>query len=357
MNLSFWTMVAYMRDQKESLAGWKKFLEDGFEAVRPMLRLCPGEYCRNYPDPQGGCMTEVASYQGRWWLNFDPDSGYYDRHVELTESDVQLHRLDGEALRERLREALGILGPSSVVGPRLECLGNCTRGPKRRRVYLCHARDEGEVLAVAQEVITRSGADGCALLPRFNETLDRMLTAAGVSGVHLASGAVLQAGAADDGCGVVCWHLRERVDGIDHLRREMQQGFERVGKERIADAVQERDRERTIEEMADGADRFLAGLQMKLTEKERELFFALIARTKTEGAARFLNFAEIGARFGITKQAVRKRANALSEKRPTVADYIRAIRVPEKPRNFSEMSPSQRRRAGIEGSYGQDREG
>lgn len=357
MNPNFWTMVAYLRDQKESLAGWKQFLGAGFEAVRPMLRLCPGEYCQTYPDPQGGCMTEVASYQGRWRLNFDPDSGYYEREVELTEADVQLYRLDRDAFRERVRSALGILGPSDVVGPRLECVGNCTQGPKRRRVYLCHARDEGEAMAGAQEVITRAGAEGCVLLPKLSETVDRMLTGAGVSGVHLSGSLTLTAEAAQGGCGIVCRHLREREDGIDHLRRQIQEGFRSVSKERIAEAVQGRERERTIEEMADGPDRFLAGLQMKLTDKERELFFALIARTEAGGTTRFLNYAEIGARLGITKQAVRKRAGALYQNHPSVADYLRAVRTPERPRNFSELSPSQRRRVGVEESYGHDVEG
>ncbi|HNU50183.1 MAG TPA: hypothetical protein PKJ98_04610 [Verrucomicrobiota bacterium] len=357
MNMDFWTLVACLREQKESLAGWKQFLGAGFDAVRPMLRLCPGEYCRMYPDPQGGCMTQVGGYKGRWWLNFDPDAGYYDRHVELTEADVQLYRLDGDAFRERVRAALGILGPSSSVGPRIECLGNCSQGPKRRRVYHCHARNEAEAMAGAMDVIGRAGADGCALLPKLSENVDRMLATVGVSGVDLASGLVPDAEAIRGGCGIVCRHLRERTDGIEPLRREIRNGFEAVSKERIAEAVQERDREQTIEEMADGADRFLAGLQMKLTEKERELFFALIARTETDGKPRFLNYTEIGTRLGITKQAVRKRAEALNQKHPSVADYLKAIRAPEKPRNFSELSPSQRRRAGIEESYGQDGEG
>jgi len=357
MSLDFWTMVAHLREQKESLAGWKKFLEAGFDAVRPMLRLCPGEYCRRYPDPQGGCMTEVGSYKGRWWLSFDPDSGYYDRHVELTEADVHLYRLDGDAFREGVRGALGILGPSSSVGPLIECLGNCSQGPKRRRVYHCHARNEGEAMAGALEIISRAGAGGCALFPKLSENVDRMLTTAGLSGVDLASDLVQTSEAFRGGCGIMCRQLPERTDGIEPLRREIRSGFEAVSKERIREVVQERDREKTIEEMADGADRFLAGLQMKLTEKERELFFALIARTGGPDQVRFLSYAEIGERLGITKQAVHKRHRALMIRHPRVADFIQAIRHPEKPRNFSEMSPSQRRRAGVDETYGYDAEG
>lgn len=282
MNPNFWTMVAYLRDQKESLAGWKKFLGAGFEAVRPMLRLCPGEYCQTYPDPQGGCMTEVASYQGRWRLNFDPDSGYYEREVELTEADVQLYRLDGDAFRERVRSALGILGPSDVVGPRLECVGNCTQGPKRRRVYLCHARDEGEAMAGAQEVITRAGAEGCVLLPKLSETVDRMLTGAGVSGVHLSGSLTLTAEAAQGGCGIVCRHLQPRDLSIRDLKGHLDQQLGALG-EHVTRMAQENDL------LKQGLAKALGDIGRQVEPEFLTWIFTILGQGSVSGAARSLD--------------------------------------------------------------------
>jgi len=194
-------------------------------------------------------------------------------------------------------------------------------------------------------------------LPKVTENIERMLGMAGVSGVALSSSLVPAAGTFQGGCGFVCRHMGDRSDPMEPLRREIRSGFESMSQERIAAAVREQDREEAIEEMAEGADRFLAGLQMKLTEKERELFFALIARRQSGGEIRFLSFTEIGVQMGITRQAARKRWLELSKNNPSVGHYVRAIRNPEKPRNFSELSPSQRRQAGVDESYGYEAEG
>lgn len=111
-----------------------------------------------------------------------------------------------------------------------------------------------------------------------------------------------------------------------------------------------------LAEMAEGADKFIANLQQKLTKKELELFFGGIATKEDNGTRRVLTYAEIGRQFGITKQAVQKRLRSLESRNPAVAEYIAAIRRPPKPRSFSAMSPSQRRKHGIDEAYNYDQQ-
>lgn len=111
--------------------------------------------------------------------------------------------------------------------------------------------------------------------------------------------------------------------------------------------------QREIQDLAEGADAFLAGLQGKLTTSETALFFELIYAEKTiSGSRRCRSYAEIGARLGkISKQAVGSRVKKLKFKHPDVWAYIQAIRVPEISVPFSGLSPSKRRKEGIDESY------
>lgn len=110
----------------------------------------------------------------------------------------------------------------------------------------------------------------------------------------------------------------------------------------------------SLSEMADGADRFLAGLKAKLTKTESELFFELIATDSGKHGRRIKSYSEIGARLGVSKQAVQKRYQKLCNSQPAVAEFIRAIRDPQKAANFSEISPRERRKSGIDESFGYD---
>ena len=111
-----------------------------------------------------------------------------------------------------------------------------------------------------------------------------------------------------------------------------------------------------IEEMAEGADKFLAGMRARITEPENlNLFMCLLEKTAADGQERYLSYAEIGGRLdGVTKQAVGARVNRFKGKYPEVWDYVDALRNPEKTVVFSEMAPSERRKSGIDESYNYD---
>jgi hypothetical protein len=142
---------------------------------------------------------------------------------------------------------------------------------------------------------------------------------------------------------------------LRELDRNMKQGFAQVVAVRADDGRKIRQQREAIEDMADGPDRFLAGLQGQLTKKQRELFFALIEKINDGAVRRVRTYAEIGKMLGgVKKQAIGTLVKKLYEQHEGVADFVGAIREPEKPQVFSDMSPSDRRKHGIDKTYNYD---
>jgi hypothetical protein len=113
---------------------------------------------------------------------------------------------------------------------------------------------------------------------------------------------------------------------------------------------------REISELADGADRFLAGLQGGLSSRDVELFWELIfSETNEYGQRRCRSYAEIGKRLnGVSKQAIESRVRKLKKHHPRVWGYISAIRTPKQAVPYSGLSPSERRKEGIDEAYNYD---
>jgi len=111
-----------------------------------------------------------------------------------------------------------------------------------------------------------------------------------------------------------------------------------------------------IGKLAEGADRFLAGLQGKLSQRAVELFWELIySEMSDDGGRRCRSYSEIGKRLnGVTKQAIENRVKNLRRKHPDVWEYITAIRNPKQAIPYSGLSPSERRKEGIDEAYNYD---
>ena len=232
-------------------------------------------------------------------------------------------------------------------------VGVCRKNGQTRPVYACLAGDAGSVIAAARSM-DGNGTGGCFLTPERHAGVRELLKDKRVAEVVLAEAvACADAGFTGD-CGQVCAAVAGDMT-VRELDRNMTQGFERVVTVRHDDGRKIRQQREAIEDMADGPDRFLAGLQGQLTEKQRELFFALIEKIDDGAVRRVRTYAEIGKMLGgVKKQAIGTRVKRLYEQHEGVADYVRAIREPEKPQDFSEMSPSDRRKHGIDKTYNYD---
>ena len=136
----------------------------------------------------------------------------------------------------------------------------------------------------------------------------------------------------------------------------MEEGFAMLKTERIEEFVRLQSYENVARKLSEEADKFLSGLRAQLTQKEADLFFCLIHKESSMGGAEeCLSYQEIGNRLGnVTKQAIAKRVTRLKKNHPDVWEYIHAIRKPKPEVPFSGLSPSERRKEGIDEAYNYD---
>lgn len=303
MNQPFWTTLAQIKDRKDTLSGWQFFFGERYDALRSFLVICPGEYATSYLHPERGllCLRRV---EDRWAAFSDPEFSIDDEDTELTETEVVLYRLDMVGFRERLRTALGIDAPSSNAGPEIECLGTCTLGPKRRRVFWVQAKDDAAAVVHSQEVIVRAGAEGCVVVTSLSETVDRMLMAAGVSGVGLNERIAPTPGGFEGGCGIACRHLAPpdlHVHELkDHLDTRLDTLAERVVALNQENETLKQNLARVLTEFARRVDpTFLAWVFVILAAGSMRGAAKALKMSKSALDRRLRQFAERGGVYGM----------------------------------------------------------
>lgn len=341
MNPDFWRLVARVRGRKDCLKGWARIFGADFDAVRPLLRVCPGEYCTAYPDPQTGGRLNLSRYGDRWAAYRDPAAEDDGPDLELTEADVLLYRLDGDGLRERVRTVLGVLGPSSGLDSGLDCLGTCTQGPKRRRVYWCQARSEAEILTGVQDVIARAGAEGCAVFPTLSEAADRMLAEAGVAGVQLTGNVSLTAAGAHGGCGIACRHVPDL--SRRGLRQHLDARLDRVekGVERVGAHVRELEAENAL------LKQHLVDALVQVTRRVEPEFFQWVLMILGKGSVR-----GVARELGLSDSTFDERLKRYARKSPLHQTLYSLVAVRRKGlgmksvEGFNEMFPGHQRTEG-----------
>lgn len=280
MNQPFWTTLAQVRERKDTLSAWQFFFREHFDAIRPFLVGCPGEHARSYLHPERGLLC-LRRFEDRWAAFSDPEFSMDDEDTELTEADVLLYRLNLGAFRERLRAALGIDSQSNASGPDVLCLGVCTQGPKRRRVFWVPARDDAAAVVQGQEVIARGGAEACVVVTSLGEAVDRMLTAAGVSGVGLNERVTPKPGGFEGSCGIACRHLAPRDLPVLELKDHLDTRLDTLA-ERVVALNQEN------ETLKQNLARVLTEFARRVDPEFLALVFVILAAGSMRGAAKAL---------------------------------------------------------------------
>jgi hypothetical protein len=280
----------------------------------------------------------------------------------LCRADLTVFRLDIEAFGQVVASTLGLGGTlvTHMLAPNVMRLGYLA--PQRLNLYLAIVGSTEDFAAAVSVIESRDKANIGVITPsvrfipshlkgRINEGLLQ----------HAELRALIQL--TDEGCFQQIRSPSECFSPAPDIRDAIPEWFKK-SEERLLSAIGEaaavfrstgsaNERlKQTLSELADGADRFLAGLKAKLTTPQGELFFELIALVVDEkDRRRVRSYGEIGRKLGITKQAVQKRYKTLCEAHPSVRNYIEAIREQAKAVNFSEMSPKERRKQGVDESY------
>lgn len=114
--LGLWRLLAGVRGRKEPLVNWRFLLEGDFDVARPFLRECVGEFARSMRDPESGQVMLLRTIRGRRMAYTDPEfEGEYHQVWDVSDSEVQLWRLDAGALAAALGAAIGV-EPRSAPG-------------------------------------------------------------------------------------------------------------------------------------------------------------------------------------------------------------------------------------------------
>ncbi len=353
-----WSRLAQWRSAEDSLDRWRMCLDEAFEAFKPFLRRCPGVHVKGYDCPVSGARLVVRERKaGFVAFATGDDAGYVDDQY-LSWDDVQAWRVDWEALAGMVQEALGLdpAGENGSLSPNgMVAVGFCRRGgdEARKRVLMCLPQNYDEAVESARGVSAIDGG-GCMLIAGQFAGVRETLATRGMAEVLMGDCLRVEDGRICGDCGMAC----EAVAGdtaVVAFGEKLDRGIERFISVRRDDASRIQGQRETIESMAEGPDRFLAGLQGRLDLKERELFFELIDRVQDGSIQRVRSLSEIGERLGgISKQAVNKRKDRLYKKHKSVEEYVRSIREPKKELNFSELSPSRRSKMGVDKAYNYD---
>lgn len=136
------------------------------------------------------------------------------------------------------------------------------------------------------------------------------------------------------------------------LKSQIEEGFKSVLSQTTA-------QHKLVADMSAGPLEFLKKLSLKLSSQEHQLFLLLVVPTNDGNSERRLTYEEIAKKLcgkgnpPVTRQAIGKRVKELKAKNHELKLFIDNARRSEKEINFSEISPTQRRKAGIDETYGQ----
>jgi hypothetical protein len=147
---------------------------------------------------------------------------------------------------------------------------------------------------------------------------------------------------------------KRRVTSED-LSRQLASGIESIKAERIVEEIKSREMRAEFADMAGSADELLGKIiaGFGADEKMARLFMLLRAENPKK-RGKLMTFEEIGEQLDVSKQAISAQFAKMEQKYPSAHRFITSLRAPTEVANFSEISPKERREAGIEESYNYD---
>lgn len=367
-----WRCIEDRADTASPLARWRLAAGAEFEILHPFLASNGGTVAPVYPCPQcGRDMLLVPVGDG---IGAEPDE---DADCASIENVPSAEAVEYVVNWGALLRAVGVVCDCSLeCGPRrcgcIAARGEVARDFRRVAVYACFGESD---LTVCEEAIrwlaecrtpslfvTAVHRPACANL--LAKTECRYVALEDIVGIgdsgtlvrvcDLMDG-VKTAGTVNEDGGAIAAIVTAQdaiISEFQELKDVVNQALDQSDRRRL----ESEQRRMTIEEMSAGPDRFLSGLASRMKdEKTRVLLLALMEKVNECGRERYLTYAEIGERLGgITKQAVGARVSRLRHDHPGPWDYIDGQRQPDKPSCYSELSPSARRKDGIDESYNYD---
>lgn len=150
----------------------------------------------------------------------------------------------------------------------------------------------------------------------------------------------------------------DQLDPAEHvilgdLKQQMAEGFESIRGERIDATLAANEMRKELADISGRADEFLTGLIARFGDDRAmaDLFMRMLA---TGANGKPLSYAQVGNQMGVTKQAVEARFRKMETQYPAAYRHLRTLRAPSKTTQFSAISPTERRKKGLDGTYDYD---
>lgn len=206
-----------------------------------------------------------------------------------------------------------------------------------------------DALRPLANVLGGRGDVGCVMVPTLDEGVSNFARGESVAVIPMGSCFKFHEGGLKGSCGKKCRGVkrdlsnRETVEALMPAITASQE--ERAGlwdeNERLA-AI--------IRDMGDEAVKVITGMRVQLSAKEMDLLILLMSK---DDNGQFLSYEEIGKRLSkpVSKQAVSAAYARWQRNRKPVWSFVEKYRNPPHPDLFSEMSPSGRRKAGVDMCY------
>jgi DNA-binding MarR family transcriptional regulator len=146
-------------------------------------------------------------------------------------------------------------------------------------------------------------------------------------------------------------------DGVTNgdLSKQIAFGFESIKSDRIVEEIKSREMRAEFADMAGSADALLKQIIAGFGADEKMARLFMLLRTENpKKPGKLMTFEEIGKQLGVKKQAISAQFAKMKQKYPSAHRFITSLRAPTDVANYSELSPKERRKAGIEESYNYD---
>jgi hypothetical protein len=139
----------------------------------------------------------------------------------------------------------------------------------------------------------------------------------------------------------------------EDLSKQIEQGFNSIRMQTIESTIAANEMRQELDEISGRADVFMTQLVAGFGSDKvmADLFLRLLA-TGVNGKP--LSYAKVGEQIGITKQAVEARFRKMGSQYPIAYRHLKSIRSRGKTTQFSAISPTERRKQGVDESYDYD---
>ena len=340
----FWARAGKAAGLSDCLETWHVHFGSAFEIAKNYLRKTE-ELAKEYPHPHGGFPLVIVEDEDgiRAVSNEEGDERNWHGPKDLTREEATAYTFDLGTVGGELCARCELSKSFQEEGGMWR-LGVC----ENKAVYGYFGPVEDALRPLVKVLSGRSDV-GCVFVPTVEEGVMNFARGESLAVVPMGTCFKFDDGGVSGGCGKKCKGIVRDLSNretVAALLPAINGAFE----ER-AELLEENERLAAIvRDMGDEVAKVITGMRAQLNAKEMDLLILLMSK---DDHGQFLSYEEIGKRLSkpVSKQAVSAAYGKWERKKRAVWSFVEKFRNPPQPDLFSAMSPSGRRKAGVDTCY------